>query len=102
MALSREDLVHLPDEHKDRLRALEQVFESDGWNWIKVWATVNAEERANRILGATSWDANRIETGARLAYTHMLNVEAEVEAQYQQLIDDIKEQSKQVDEEDNE
>lgn len=102
MALDREDLVHLPDEHKDRLRALESLFESDGWKWIKAWAVANADERLGRLIGASSWEQNRTEFGARFAYLHMLNIEAETEAAYQQLIDEIKEKKQEQEEEGNE
>lgn len=102
MALDVEDLALLPDEHKTRYRLLEELFGSEGWKWIKAWAVANADERLNRLINAQSWESNRIETGARFAYLHLLNMEEETDGAYRAMIEDIRFEATQQVEEGNE
>ena len=90
MALEIEDLAALPDEHKDRYKALESVFGSEGWKWIQAWAQANADNKAARQLNAQSWEQNRVEYGARFAYLHLLGLEQEVDNEYLAFIEERK------------
>lgn len=90
MALDKEDLAALPDEHKERYRALEALFGSEGWKWAMAWASANADNRLIRLVNAQTWEQNRTESGARLAYLHLLGFEQETDAEYLALIEEQK------------
>jgi hypothetical protein len=102
VALNEETLAALPDEFKARYRALEAVFGSDGWAWIKAWATVNSQDQLARLVHAANWDDNRFAKGCMTAYDRMLALEQEIEAEYTAYVEDLKSKEQLEVEADNE
>lgn len=102
MALNEETLAALPDEYKSRYRALEAMFGSEGWGWVKVWATAHQQEQLLRIVNAGSWEDNRIAKGGLLTFERILGIEQEVEAEYLAYVEDNKNKEHTEIEEDNE
>jgi hypothetical protein len=82
MALDMHEIQHLTDEQKERYMLLQRFFESEYWTLFKRWADANAGESLQRLIHASSWDANRIAFGQMLAYKNLLELEQSVDLEF--------------------
>ena len=87
MRLSLEDLMYLPDEHKDRYRNYEQGFDSPFWKDLKALAESEVVNAAQRGANADTWENNRIALGARLIWEYIAHMEDAIENEFRQYID---------------
>ena len=82
MALDMTELQHLTAEQKTAYMEAEKMFASDFWPWVRNWAERNAAEQADRLINASTWDFNRVATGARYAFTLLSKLEEVTESEF--------------------
>jgi hypothetical protein len=80
-----EQIKYLSNEEKDRYAKLERLFSSDGWTLVEEWAKQLHSDATARVLSATSWDVNRVFTGARAAYNEVATLREATEEQFVQM-----------------
>lgn len=80
--MDQNQLMHLTDAQRQRFRALEQMFESDGWKHIVEFAKAEANSHEQRLINAPSWDVHRFSAGARAAYSVFVGLQEHFENEY--------------------
>lgn len=80
-------LQALPDAAKDRYMALGRLFEHPSYKFLMEWAQLNVAECTTRELNATAWEVVLLNRGARQAYTHIVNLETNTEAEFEAIAD---------------
>jgi hypothetical protein len=90
--------TNLTPEQQARYKELEKLFTSPGWALFKEFAELEAKMQLDRLVNASSWDQNRLATGARAAYTHVANLQEITELQFSQLAETNREAAEGQDE----
>jgi hypothetical protein len=88
------DLVlfaHLTPDQQVRYKELEKLFTSPGWALFQEFAALEAQAQLERLISASTWETNRLATGARAAYTHVANLQEITELQFSQLAEAARE-----------
>lgn len=73
--------VWLTDEQKENARAAEELFGSKGWDTILSYLKLREQVEQQRALHATSWDVNRLATGAMAVFSELQNLPQSIDAE---------------------
>ena len=68
-------LKYLDAEQANRLRSLEQLFSSPGWDILQKSAKAQYETAKLGVLSASTWEENRIHTGRMQVLGELLKFE---------------------------
>ena len=79
--MDQDILVWLTDEQKEQARAAEELFGSNGWETILKYLKLREQVEQQRALHATSWDVNRLATGAMAVFSELQNLPQAIEAE---------------------
>lgn len=82
MALDMEQINLLDNQQKQKYMALERLFTTPGWKFVKDFCAASAEEAAAGILRATKWEDHCFALGARNAYLQIGNFEVFAENEF--------------------
>lgn len=86
--MDQEQIKYLTDEQRDRYKKMADLFEMPGWEVLKNWARINADEARDRGASATSWEMNRIAFGERIVYDIIKQLDEINEREYSVLADE--------------
>lgn len=78
-------LKYLPAEKQTDLRELEKTLTSDGFNILMQFWTERFNHLTQAALAATTWEDNRLATGAREAFAEVLRIEDAVTNEFSAL-----------------
>ena len=79
--MDQDVLVWLTDEQKETARAAEELFGSKGWETILNYLKIREQVEQQRALHATSWDVNRLATGAMAVFSELQNLPQSIDAE---------------------
>jgi hypothetical protein len=85
MALNELQISFLTDEQRERYKQLEEVFNLPGWDILKEFASASISAQAQRALNAQNWNEHQLATGARFAFTQLLNLQEVTENEFANL-----------------
>ncbi len=72
-----------PDQQKDRLNALEQIFGTPGWRIIVKWAIEDRAMAVEQSANAKTWDENRILLGNIQVYDDLITMQEGIMREYE-------------------
>lgn len=79
--MEQDVLAWLTDEQKGQARAAEELFGSKGWETVLAYLKVREQVEQQRALHATSWDVNRLATGAMAVFSELQSLPQAIEAE---------------------
>jgi hypothetical protein len=83
--MNLQQIQALTDAQKARYMSMGKLFDHPSYKYLMEWATASVNEAQGRELNATTWEHVLLNRGARLAFTDLVNLEAQVENEFSQL-----------------
>jgi hypothetical protein len=84
-------IKHLDNESQARLRAFEQMFDSDGWKLTYEFLEYQYKLQKQNVLLATSWEDNRVAFGRMTVLGDILKLKESTSAEFESMALDAKE-----------
>jgi len=78
-------IKYLDNEQQTRLRSFELMFESNGWKLAAEWFQLQFEVTRAAVLHATTWEANRLETGKLAVIQDLLKLPESTASEFEAL-----------------
>jgi hypothetical protein len=73
----------LDEQTQTRLRAFEKMFDSEGWKLTVEFMEYQYNMQKLNVLGATSWEDNRLATGKMAVLGDILRLEESTAAEFE-------------------
>ena len=76
-------IKYLDNEQQTRLRSFELMFESNGWKLMAEWFLLQHDVTRAAVLMATTWEANRLQTGKLAIIQDLLKLPETTAAEFE-------------------